>query len=107
MKEKMEIEQLACNRCQHTWWPRPRNGQITAPKFCPQCRSPYWNKKRMHPRGPECFHRWELGRQVDGQVPATCQECGTKRMLVPRAYTPRGWVSQGLDPKKRGKDDNE
>jgi len=33
---------LFCNRCYHTWKKR----KATVPKFCPNCKSPYWNKKR-------------------------------------------------------------
>lgn len=35
-----------CNRCEHTWWPRFPGS--AAPKFCPACRSPYWNKPRRY-----------------------------------------------------------
>lgn len=40
---------LTCTRCQHTWHPR----QPQPPKFCPQCRSPYWDKPRRNPRAEE------------------------------------------------------
>ena len=31
-----------CTRCQHHWLPRIE----TTPKRCPNCKSPYWNKKK-------------------------------------------------------------
>ncbi len=33
---------LLCLRCNHCW--KTRRNKI--PKFCPKCKSPYWNKKR-------------------------------------------------------------
>lgn len=33
---------LKCKRCNWTWPPRG-----LAPKQCPKCRSPYWNKERV------------------------------------------------------------
>ena len=32
-----------CERCGHEWL--PRNDQ--APKVCPKCKSPYWDKPRI------------------------------------------------------------
>lgn len=34
---------LRCERCQHEWLPRD-HGQ--APKVCPKCKTPYWNRPR-------------------------------------------------------------
>jgi len=31
-----------CTRCTHSWTPR----RTQSPKVCPECKSPYWNKKR-------------------------------------------------------------
>jgi rubrerythrin len=33
---------LMCRRCQYKWRVRGE----TAPKFCPGCNSPYWNRER-------------------------------------------------------------
>ena len=33
---------LQCTRCGYEWIQR----QATAPKSCPHCNSPYWNKER-------------------------------------------------------------
>lgn len=33
---------FACTRCMHLWVPRTR----AAPKTCPRCKSPYWNRVR-------------------------------------------------------------
>ncbi len=33
---------LFCNRCYHHWGKRKKG----TPKYCPKCKSPYWNKKR-------------------------------------------------------------
>ena len=39
------VTQLACNRCGRTWYP----SSPKPPGTCPNkdCRSPYWNKKRV------------------------------------------------------------
>jgi len=34
--------QLRCRRCEHEWFCRSNS----APKYCPQCNSPYWDKLR-------------------------------------------------------------
>jgi len=36
------IKELACLRCGHRWLPNSEN----APRVCPLCHSPYWNKLR-------------------------------------------------------------
>ena len=33
---------VQCNRCQHKWATK-----LEEPRFCPRCKSPYWNKKRV------------------------------------------------------------
>ena len=33
---------LSCIRCNHSWRMRGKN----SPKYCPRCKSPYWNKPR-------------------------------------------------------------
>jgi death-on-curing protein len=33
---------LVCTRCRHAWKKRGGND----PKFCPKCKTPYWNKER-------------------------------------------------------------
>ena len=40
----MEIKELKCLRCNHTWISRLYKGGI--PKSCPSCKSPYWNKPK-------------------------------------------------------------
>ncbi len=37
-----EDNTLFCNRCYHHWEKRKEG----IPKYCPKCKSPYWNKKR-------------------------------------------------------------
>ena len=39
MEKSFKLPTLKCIRCNHEWIPR-KAGQ---PKFCPKCRSPYWN----------------------------------------------------------------
>lgn len=39
---KIEVTQLSCQRCEHTWIPRHEN----PPRHCPKCKSPYWDKPR-------------------------------------------------------------
>jgi hypothetical protein len=48
MDNNIELPQLKCLRCGHTWI--PRNTKI--PKVCPnpKCKSPYWNKSRNNER---------------------------------------------------------
>ena len=42
---KITIEGYQCERCDHTWVPRPTTeGE---PTICPDCKSPYWNKPRL------------------------------------------------------------
>jgi len=33
----------SCLRCFHQWMPRDKS---RAPKVCPKCKSPYWNRPR-------------------------------------------------------------
>ncbi|MEE9364809.1 MAG: hypothetical protein V3U92_19585 [Cellulophaga sp.] len=40
-----ELSKLICKRCGHSWIPRVEN-----PKWCPYCKSPYWNKERQKTR---------------------------------------------------------
>jgi len=37
----MDIRIVECNRCKHKWATKIN------PKYCPKCKSPYWNKKRV------------------------------------------------------------
>jgi len=41
--EKIESSECTCERCNHKWLIRKRN---LIPKFCPHCKSPYWNKAK-------------------------------------------------------------
>jgi len=36
------IKIVKCNRCQHEWPTKQKE-----PKWCPACKSPYWNRKRV------------------------------------------------------------
>ena len=38
-----KIRILNCNRCKHEWATRNKKD----PKYCPKCKSPYWNKPRI------------------------------------------------------------
>ena len=39
----VKVEAYECDRCGHgPWLPR----KLVMPKICPNCKSPYWNKKR-------------------------------------------------------------
>ena len=44
---------MRCSRCMHAWWPR---GNV-APRVCPRCKSPYWN--RMRRKGKDNKNREE------------------------------------------------
>lgn len=41
------IQEVTCNRCGHSWYPR----KAELPKSCAnrKCGSPYWNKARVRP----------------------------------------------------------
>lgn len=41
----MKLPRLHCTRCDYEWIPRKE----TLPVRCPQCASPYWNRKRQTP----------------------------------------------------------
>ena len=43
MVKKVSLMGYRCERCGHEWL--PRNDQ--APKVCPKCKSPYWDKPRI------------------------------------------------------------
>lgn len=48
-KERIEVWQYSCTRCEHVWQGR----QEQDPRVCPKCKSPYWNVPRrseMKPR---------------------------------------------------------
>ena len=48
-KKTITVEQLECNRCSYSWWPRiTRDGKTVIPQVCPnpKCKSRYWNKER-------------------------------------------------------------
>lgn len=36
---------MTCSRCGHTWEPR-EDVAVKAPRVCPKCKSPYWNRPR-------------------------------------------------------------
>ena len=36
------MKKETCLRCQHQWYKR----NPTIPKWCPKCKSPYWDKER-------------------------------------------------------------
>jgi predicted Zn-ribbon and HTH transcriptional regulator len=43
-KIKITVEGYKCERCAHEWVPREAN----APKVCPKCKSPYWDRPRKN-----------------------------------------------------------
>lgn len=43
MKIKVKIDKYVCERCDYIWESRIS----TTPKFCPNCKSEYWNKPRQ------------------------------------------------------------
>jgi DNA-directed RNA polymerase subunit RPC12/RpoP len=43
---KIEKRIRKCTRCKHEWAKRANGPE---PKKCPNCNSPYWNKKRTRP----------------------------------------------------------
>lgn len=44
-KEQSNSPLCRCKRCNHVWGSRKIVEQRVAPKRCPNCKSPYWNKE--------------------------------------------------------------
>lgn len=44
---KVQVWAWKCERCDHTWVPREEN---VAPRVCPKCKSPYWDRPRRIPK---------------------------------------------------------
>ena len=42
-KIKVTVDGYKCERCGHEWIPRNKK---TAPRVCPECKSPYWDVPR-------------------------------------------------------------
>ena len=40
---KVQVWAWKCERCEHVWMPREEG---VAPKVCPKCKSPYWDRPR-------------------------------------------------------------
>lgn len=51
MNKNYDLPTLKCLRCDHTWIPRTESKPIR----CPKCKSPYWNKARVHTGIPSFF----------------------------------------------------
>ena len=47
---KIEFEGYQCERCGHKWVPLKPDYY---PKVCPKCKSPYWDRPRVKPKGEE------------------------------------------------------
>ena len=43
---KLSVLKLTCSRCGHEWIPR----QEEAPRQCPGCKSPYYDRPRVRPK---------------------------------------------------------
>lgn len=48
-KVKKVVWYWLCERCGHEWPPKGEG----EPKFCPKCKSPYWNKPRQQPKAAQ------------------------------------------------------
>ena len=46
-KVPITIMGYRCERCGHEWAPR----SSAAPRVCPKCKSPYWDRPRAKPPG--------------------------------------------------------
>ena len=44
MAKKVQLWGYRCERCGHEWLPRDKEH---APKVCPKCKSPYWDRPRQ------------------------------------------------------------
>jgi len=44
MAKKVPLMGYRCERCEHEWLPRNDD----APRVCPKCKSPYWDKPRKN-----------------------------------------------------------
>src|SRR4051812_22799621 len=43
---KVQLWGWRCERCGHEWLPREEG---VAPRVCPKCKSPYWDRPRQNP----------------------------------------------------------
>ena len=46
-KVKITVWGFRCGRCKYEWVPRDPDSK-DEPRFCPKCKSPYWNKPRQY-----------------------------------------------------------
>ena len=51
----MTLIKVVCLRCNHNWIPR-----VEEVKWCPKCKSPYWNKQKIKNSGP---HKKSIDKQ--------------------------------------------
>jgi len=49
VKTPAAIMRAVCNRCGYDWYPKTPD----APKRCPKCESPYWNRPRVRKDWPK------------------------------------------------------
>ncbi len=45
---KIKLEGYKCDRCGHIWLPRMYTDESELPVICPKCKSPYWNRPKLH-----------------------------------------------------------
>ena len=62
-----------CHRCYHQWRPRAR----VAPKRCPKCKSPYWDRPRRQ-EVPHSKKEVDHGFSLDGEAPLVAQEAAAR-----------------------------
>ena len=72
-KVKLEVWGYRCERCGHDWVPRNE----PAPRVCPSCKSPYWDRPRKGPKkegkeplkgGPELLKKRKQDEDDQGEA---------------------------------------
>ena len=63
MKSKIIIQKCKCLRCNSEWIPRKE--EI---KFCPKCKSPYWDMERKPLSFEEAMKRMSESKMLDEEM---------------------------------------
>ena len=74
-EELVTPEAYACKRCSYTWKPRSKS-----PKFCPKCKSKYWNFNKTYLNCVYCRYGW---KQKTSNLPKECPRCGSESWNAP------------------------
>lgn len=73
----MDLPNLICKRCEHTWHPRSEK----LPDVCPKCKSRYWNKER---RVTKVTAAKAVKNEAEDTMPVQCDNIGHYRFTIPK-----------------------